>query len=315
VWAQVQGDAELATLRRAIRDHVTHYGDRALSELKLEAKTLVDDPSPIVAMIRNYLRNGQSVDAMEAHEREIRAGAEKTVRRGLALHPLRRAAFSFVLSRCRRGMRTREQLRLTRGRMAGVFRKLFRALGDRFAEQGLLANADDIFYLTAGEIADAVRGASVTGDLNALVALRRSEYSGRDATAPVRTTARGIVHTHSLELTPPSPANSDGRLEGIGCSPGRVRRPALVVHSPEPDMKVNGEILVASTTDPGWVFLMIAAGGLVCERGSVLSHTAIIGRELGIPTVVGVADATRLIPDGAELEIDGRAGTVEVLSE
>jgi pyruvate,water dikinase len=66
-------------------------------------------------------------------------------------------------------------------------------------------------------------------------------------------------------------------------------------------------------TDPGWVFLMVAAGGLVVEKGSVLSHTAIIGRELGIPTVVAVKDATRLIPDGALVELDGQAGTVKVV--
>jgi pyruvate,water dikinase len=66
-------------------------------------------------------------------------------------------------------------------------------------------------------------------------------------------------------------------------------------------------------TDPGWVFLMVPAGGLVVERGSILSHTAIIGRELGIPTVVGVADATSLIADGQLLEIDGSSGVVRLL--
>jgi pyruvate,water dikinase len=69
-------------------------------------------------------------------------------------------------------------------------------------------------------------------------------------------------------------------------------------------------ILVAKSTDPGWVFLIVASQGIVVERGSVLSHTAIIGRELGIPTIVGVKDATRLIPDGASLFMDGSTGEV-----
>jgi len=103
-----------------------------------------------------------------------------------------------------------------------------------------------------------------------------------------------------------------GALKGVGCSPGVVRGRAKVVRAPDPTLRVQGEILVAPMTDPGWVFLMVAAKGLVVERGSILSHTAIIGRELGIPTVVGVKDATSAIEDGQEIEIDGTLGTVSV---
>jgi pyruvate,water dikinase len=76
-------------------------------------------------------------------------------------------------------------------------------------------------------------------------------------------------------------------------------------------VRVDGEILVAAATDPGWVFLMVAAGGLVSEKGSVLSHTAIIGRELGIPTVVGVKEATQRLA-GHVVALDGGAGTVTI---
>ena len=88
---------------------------------------------------------------------------------------------------------------------------------------------------------------------------------------------------------------------------------AKVVLDPRANLEVRGEILVAPSTDPGWVFLMVAAAGLVAEKGSLLSHTAIIGRELGIPTVVGVKDATRLIRDGQRIVLDGKQGTVQVV--
>jgi pyruvate,water dikinase len=71
-----------------------------------------------------------------------------------------------------------------------------------------------------------------------------------------------------------------------------------------------GEILIARSTDPGWIFLMVCAAGLVVEKGSPLSHTAIIGRELGIPTVVGAKGATRLIPEGAAVRVDADTGGV-----
>jgi pyruvate,water dikinase len=252
---------------------------------------------------------------MESHERAIRDAAEARVRAGLRRRPLRRLLFSFVLRRCRRGLKAREGVRLSRGRMAGLLRRLYRALGARFVEAGLLDRGEDVFMLTEGEIADAIRGGGVDTDLRRLVALRRLEYeeAGEEA-LPSRIEAKGIV----AAADPRSVAETrtgGGHLTGTGCSPGRVRAPALVVTRPSPETVVGGEILVASTTDPGWVFLMVAASGLVAEQGNMLSHTAIIGRELGVPTVVGVEGATSLIEDGATIEIDGRAGTVVRLGE
>src|SRR5262249_52699021 len=110
-----------------------------------------------------------------------------------------------------------------------------------------------------------------------------------------------------------SESSGDDTLRGIGCASGRVTAHALVVHDPRDDLDAGGRILVTHTTDPGWVFLMVAAAGLVAEKGSALSHTAIIGRELGIPTVVGVEGATRRIAHGQRVEIDGRCGTVRIL--
>jgi pyruvate,water dikinase len=73
-----------------------------------------------------------------------------------------------------------------------------------------------------------------------------------------------------------------------------------------------GRILVARETDPGWLPLMLNAAGLVVERGSMISHTAITGRMLGIPTVVAVPEATAAIGDGDDIQVDGRSGTVRI---
>jgi pyruvate,water dikinase len=91
-----------------------------------------------------------------------------------------------------------------------------------------------------------------------------------------------------------------------------VEAEALVVDSPDTAPPVTGKILIARMTDPGWVFLMVSASGLIVERGSLLSHTAIIGRELGIPTIVGVADACRLISSGSRIRMDGATGHIIV---
>ncbi len=107
---------------------------------------------------------------------------------------------------------------------------------------------------------------------------------------------------------------SQDAMVGIGSSAGKVRGRARVVLDPMSVDKLDQDaILIARETDPGWLFLMLAAKGIVVERGSMLSHTAITGRKFGIPTVVSVPGVTTRIPDGALIEIDGAAGTVCIL--
>jgi pyruvate,water dikinase len=100
---------------------------------------------------------------------------------------------------------------------------------------------------------------------------------------------------------------------GTGCYPGTVRGIARVVVDPRSATLRSGEILVAERTDPGWVMLFPGAAGLLVERGSLLSHSAIVSRELGIPSVVGVAGLTEWLRTGDMVELDGRSGTVRLL--
>jgi pyruvate,water dikinase len=99
-------------------------------------------------------------------------------------------------------------------------------------------------------------------------------------------------------------------IHAIGCSPGVARGRVRVVTQPSQASVGAGEILVAERTDPGWVVLFAAAAGLVVERGNLLSHAAIVARELRLPAVIGVAGACRWLRDGDLVEIDGSAGTV-----
>lgn len=104
-------------------------------------------------------------------------------------------------------------------------------------------------------------------------------------------------------------------LEGIGGSPGRViGRARIVLDTENPDVLEPGDIMVAPITDPSWTPLFLAAAGVVVDVGAVMSHSVIVSRDLGIPCVVSVTDATRIIPDGAMIEIDGDVGTVTILA-
>jgi len=101
-------------------------------------------------------------------------------------------------------------------------------------------------------------------------------------------------------------------LEGIGVSRGTVTAQAAVIDKPSLDQQVTGKILVTRMTDPGWVFLMAQSVGIVSEKGSLLSHTAIVGRELGIPVVVDVDNITRLAASGDVITINGTTGEVKL---
>jgi pyruvate,water dikinase len=86
-----------------------------------------------------------------------------------------------------------------------------------------------------------------------------------------------------------------------------------IIHDPQSSLCIDGQILVAERTDPGWAPLFPTCGGILVERGSTLSHSAVIARELGIPAVVGVANLFAIVKDGESVRLDGGQGTVERL--
>jgi phosphoenolpyruvate synthase/pyruvate phosphate dikinase len=128
-----------------------------------------------------------------------------------------------------------------------------------------------------------------------------------------RFTSRGAVYqgnSFASASIAASAVDGEDRRTGLGCYPGVVRGPARVVVDPRNTELRRGEILVAERTDPGWVLLFPLAAGLLVERGSLLSHSAIVARELGLPTVVSVEGVTRWLKDGDWVELDGANGTV-----
>jgi pyruvate,water dikinase len=151
----------------------------------------------------------------------------------------------------------------------------------------------------------------VIQNLKTLVRIRKAEYiKFHQHSLKERIETKGIPYLNSLYEA--ETRGGIGRtLKGIGCSSGIVEGRAKVVFDPNVTTSNGDYILIARSTDPGWVFLMISSKGIVVEKGSVLSHTAIIGRELGIPTIVGVKGATKVIPDGAKMSMNGSTGEVQ----
>ncbi len=227
----------------------------------------------------------------------------------------RKPVFRVVLRQTRARVRDRENLRFERTRAFGAVRRIVRALGSRLAEAGHLECRDDVFMLRLEEVFAFVEGTAITGDLVALVALRRREWERWRAEAPPPDRFLTTGPPSSSKATVPAERSSggsspDGLLKGMGCSPGRVRAPVRVVTCPTDASNLAGTILVAERTDPGWTLLFTSVEGLLVQRGSLLSHSAIVAREMGIPCVVSIPGLMDSVSDGDVVDMDGSTGVV-----
>lgn len=306
-------------LRQEYQAYLEQFADRCLEELKLESATLRDDPLPLLRSIGHLARHIQTREPQTQDEacndQGLRLRAQQRVSEVLRAHPLRRAVFTLVLTQARARVRDRENLRFERTRVFGRVRRIFLELGNRFYALNLLEEPRDIFYLEVEEALGFITGVATTTDLPGLVRVRKAEYA-RFQTLPApadRCETRGIVN-HGQSSGPAGQARQkpeDGETrQGTGCCPGVVRGPVRVVTDPQRAEIHTGDILVARRTDPGWIMLFPAAAGVLVEHGSLLSHSAIVAREMGIPTIVGLPDATRWLCDGDWAEMDGRSGVV-----
>jgi pyruvate,water dikinase len=309
IWSKIKSDIAYTDLETLLEAHLEAYGDRGLEDLKLEEPSFREKPASLIGLIKNYFQLGLSVETIEKQEEHIRRNAEKVVRQCLR-NPVKRLIFKFILRNARLSIANRENMRFARSRVYGIVKRLFRRMADLFVEKGLLESNADLYFLTVDEVFGFVQGTAVTKNLKALVKIRKAEYAEFAQRIPKeRIQTKGIPYMNSFADAEPGNGKCN-RLKGIGCSSGIAEGKVTVVFDPHNAIGNSNHILVARSTDPGWVFLMISSKGIVVEKGSVLSHTAIIGRELGIPTIVGVKDATRIIPDGAHMFINGSTGEI-----
>lgn len=216
----------------------------------------------------------------------------------------------------RRSVRYRESSRLDRARSFAVARDIFNQIGANLTHEGAIESPTDIFYLSVDEVLGFISGSSINCNLKWLINQRRADeerYKTDQLADRIKTQGTAYLNTFPPRYPPHlRPSSDDGSLRGIGCSTGVITAEAVVVDDPKNVQDIHGKILVSQMTDPGWVFLMISAAGLIVEKGSLLSHTAIIGRELGVPTVVGVCGATRAIQTGDTITVNGQTGSVTI---
>lgn len=282
------------------------YGDRNAEELKLESPTFRTNPELLAQRIAQYAESGAGA-GLSAGGVDDAGGAGERAKppRGLA---------GFFAKKAALGIKNRESSRLNRSRLYGMMRAMMLRVGDELSREGRLESPRDVFFLEYGEVERAVRSGE---DMRELVRERRVTYE-RFKALPAYSRlvfAERVFDKAAENVGGMESALGAGELSGVPCSGGTARGEALVVEDPAACPDTTGKIIVAKMTDPGWVFLLVGAAGIVTEKGSLLSHTAIISRELGKPAVVGVEGAARLLKSGDILEVDGDKGKVRILKQ
>ena len=339
---------------KKIQAYLDKFSDRCLQELKLETLTLKDNPISLYHSILTFAKRMQKTKVNALDSVEARKQAERKVKQALKFKPLEKAKFNFLLKQARYTVKNRENLRFERTKLFGRVREIFLRMGYILTSLNIIEEKRDIFYLEVDEILYYIDGKSTTNNLKDLITIRKKEYETYKETNPdERFYTYGAVnignnfkkeieiHTNKTDgnedkanrdevhgnkendehknkedknQVPVNKSEEEKQLKGIGASPGKVSGRVRVIDNPANAKLEQGEILVAEYTDPGWIMLFPAASGILVERGSLLSHSAIVSRELGIPAVVGITGLLDNLKTGDMVELDGTTGIVRKIS-
>jgi rifampicin phosphotransferase len=315
-------NSKFPQLKKRINLYIMEYGYRCVNELKLEEKTIKDEPKILFRMLKNYLKGTFDGNKLYQNDKShIRLKAQYTLQTSLDGKPLKKRLAKWLVENTQEHIQAREELRFCRTKVFAIVRNIMNAYGKNLSEKNLITAPSDIYYLTITEIMDLLDTKSANvGITKDLVQLRKSKAKEQlSLSAPVRIHMYGDQNEQNyVEVYSNSECNNQsedsGLFVGTACCPGVISGKIKVLHDFK-NIELNGEIIVAKRTDPGWVTLFPCISGLIVERGSVLSHSAVVAREMGIPTVVGIRGITDKLKDGDEVEINGSEGNVRLLHQ
>jgi rifampicin phosphotransferase len=314
VYQILKTETQFDELLRSIKTYIDVYGERCVGELKLETKSYTQSPENFIEVLQSYLgENIKLTSFSTVYQAEKRKVAESMIK-GKKLSLLKKSWLNLSIREARKFISGRENLRFQRSRAFGIVRILFNQAGKKLFEKNIIALCDDVYFLTQEELIAYSEGRSVNENLKNIISARKEEYSRNLllSSMPERIITNFLPHHHYT--VPTKYKKMDHDLKGVGCCSGIVRGVARVVANPLDAKDLNNEIMVARSTDPGWVILFPKAAAIVVERGSLLSHTAIVCREMGIPCIVAVENLLSKVRTGDELEIDGSTGEIKIIN-
>lgn len=298
IWRASRGEIELAEIQR-------NHGFHGPGEGEVSNTVWREDETLLRKIVEQYANrpDADSPLTAEADKRRDMAQMQRAV--VAALPAYKRPAARLVLRLAAERIPLRGVAKRAFLQAIDVARMSARRAGELLVAEHRIGDRDDVFFLTATELAD------LPADLRPIVAERRGQ---RELHQGVRFANADWLGLPELIGVADGPKPGDvSRIEGLGVSAGVVEGTVRVVTDLSFDDVEPDEVLVAPTTDPSWSSIMFISSALVVDIGGVLSHAAVVARELGIPCVVATVDGTRVLRTGDTVRVDGTAGTVEIL--
>ena len=298
--------------RDAIQAYLGRYGMRCVGEIDITRPRWSERPTALVPVILGNVENfepGAAERRFERGRQEAWAKEQELLERVRALPDGERKAEEAkqMIDRVRTFAGYREHPKYGMVSRYLVYKQALLEEAERLVEAGVLREKEDIFYLTFQELHDVVRTNHVDDQL---IHQRKDAFRSYRALTPPRVLTSDGEAVSGAYRRDDVPA---GALVGLPVSAGTIEGRARVIHDmAEADLEA-GDILVTAYTDPSWSPLFVAVTGLVTEVGGLMTHGAVIAREYGLPAVVGVEQATRLIRDGQRIRVHGTDGYVEIL--
>ncbi|MER6990204.1 rifamycin-inactivating phosphotransferase [Saccharopolyspora hirsuta] len=299
--------------RDAIRAYLDQYGMRCVGEIDITRPRWSERPSALVPVILGNIENfepGASRRRFEQGKQEAQQKEQELLERLRALPDGERKAdeTKAMIDRLRTFTGFREYPKYGMISRYAIYKRALLDEAERLVRAGVIGDAEDIFYLRFQELHEVVR----TGEVDHhLIRRRKGEFNAYQALTPPRvltSDGEAIAGSYRRQDAPP------GALLGLPVSTGTVEgRARVVLEMTDADLDAD-DILVTAYTDPSWSPVFVTIKGLVTEVGGTMTHGAVIAREYGLPTVVGVANATRLLQDGQRIRVNGTSGYVEILS-
>ena len=304
-WKALPADAPF---RIAMEDYLDRFGHRAVFEMELASTRWAEDPGYVLEQVRFQVDNAPARDH-RSRAVDVRRQAESEL---AALPALLRPVARRVLARARLGAALRENAKSGSAAAIALIRRFCLEVGRRMQAAGHIAAAHDVFHLSLFEVEARLTGAWDGTGAGSLVADRAASLAAQqelELPGVVEEPPGAAPRPHSALAAEPV-ADGD-EWPGVAAAAGAAEGVACVLRTPHDGGRMRrGDVLVAPSTDPGWTPLFLRASAVVTETGGYLSHGAVVAREFGLPAVVNVRDAMRLIADGDRLRVDGESGVV-----
>jgi pyruvate,water dikinase len=299
----------------AVGQFMAQYGMRGVGEIDLGRPRWREDPRPVFQAIKSYLQ----IDPEASPEAVFRRGAEHALQAQKKLlaevRQLKGGRFKAwvvkqMIGRYNELGGLRESPKFFIIRAFDPIHNALLAAGKRLAAQGILTQAEDIFFFYFDELKTLEMNKS--SDWKKLAAERRAVY---ERELRRKRLPRFLLSDGTAYYDAPSVGQVDqpGVITGSPVSAGVVEGLVRVVVNPHGAQLTPGEIMVCPATDPAWTPLFLAAGGLIMEVGGMMTHGSVVAREYGIPAVVGVPEATTRLQTGQRVRVDGATGQIQIL--